>query len=185
MFSFLKSKKQTSLSHDDELREFMRQTTEFVLKDFGGVTLEDLQATKAGQAIIVLNVATNVSDETASTVQKTLQSEIEKLTAINKATIVLTSAEARNENKAPQKASPFAPSVIPQAQAAKVPNVKDIIAVSSGKGGVGKSTVAINLALAIAKTGKKVGLLDADIYGPSIPRLAGVPTAKAEKDTED
>lgn len=66
-----------------------------------------------------------------------------------------------------------------------MPNVKDIIAVSSGKGGVGKSTVAINLALAIAKTGKKVGLLDADIYGPSIPRLAGVQTAKAEKDTED
>ncbi|MDY0029287.1 MAG: iron-sulfur cluster carrier protein ApbC [Pseudobdellovibrionaceae bacterium] len=188
MFSFLKSKKQTSLSRDVELREFMRQTTEFVLKDIEGMTLEDMQATKAGQAIIVVNVASNVPDDVATSAQKTLQAEIEKLTSITKATIVLTSAEfrgeSRGESRNQQKSSPFAPTA-PQSQSAKVPNVKDIIAVSSGKGGVGKSTVAINLALAIAKTGKKVGLLDADIYGPSIPRLAGIQTAKAEKSTED
>ncbi|HBO83489.1 MAG: hypothetical protein A2073_08590 [Deltaproteobacteria bacterium GWC2_42_11] len=55
----------------------------------------------------------------------------------------------------------------------QIPGVKNTIAVASGKGGVGKSTVAVNLALALAKTGAKVGLLDTDIYGPSIPLMMG------------
>lgn len=68
----------------------------------------------------------------------------------------------------------------PFEQQRPIPGIKKVIAISSGKGGVGKSTVATNLALALAKTGARVGLLDADIYGPSIPRMLGTLHQKVE-----
>src|SRR3970040_596958 len=80
----------------------------------------------------------------------------------------------------PQSASARVPAPTPVAY----PNLGTIIAVSSGKGGVGKSTVTVNLAVALAQRGKRVGLMDADIYGPDIPRMMGVnapPSVDQEK----
>jgi ATP-binding protein involved in chromosome partitioning len=72
----------------------------------------------------------------------------------------------------------------PWSQQARVPGLKRIVAVASGKGGVGKSTVSVNLACGLQHLGKKVGLLDCDIYGPSIPLMMGVhekPTISEEE----
>ncbi len=66
-----------------------------------------------------------------------------------------------------------------------IPGVRHVIAVASGKGGVGKTTVAVNLALALARQGQKIGLMDADIYGPNVPLMLGVPAGTRPHATED
>ncbi len=88
---------------------------------------------------------------------------LSKQPGVVNATVVLTAHRAE---------PPARPA--PPAKAALLPEVAHIVAVASGKGGVGKSTTAVNLAVALAQQGHRVGLLDADIYGPSLPRMLGV-----------
>jgi len=102
--------------------------------------------------------------------RKAAEKAVEALPGVLSVTAVLTAEKAPGPARAaaPGARSPHAPAK-PLA-----PGVRAIIAVASGKGGVGKSTTAVNLALGLAALGLKIGVLDADIYGPSIPRMLGI-----------
>lgn len=102
------------------------------------------------------------------------QAAMAALPGVTAATLVLTGEKEQNSD-APQHRLP------PQA----LPGVARVLAVGSGKGGVGKSTVAVNLAVALAGMGRRVGLLDADIYGPSQPRMTGLEKAGKPSLTAD
>jgi len=98
--------------------------------------------------------------------RKQAEDIVAKLPGVFSVTAVLT---AHNEPPNAKRGHAHAPQ-----PSAGIPGVATIIAVASGKGGVGKSTVAVNLALGLSRLGLKVGLLDADIYGPSVPRLLDI-----------
>jgi ATP-binding protein involved in chromosome partitioning len=117
---------------------------------------------KDGHVGFALEVAAHRGRE-AEPLRKAAEDAVQALPGVFSVTAVLTAHQGKQPDAG--RAPP---------QPAGIPGVESIVAVASGKGGVGKSTVAVNLAIALARQGLRVGLLDADIYGPSVPRLLGI-----------
>jgi ATP-binding protein involved in chromosome partitioning len=119
---------------------------------------------RGGRAGIVLAVE-GMAQPVARQLEARAAEALRSIEGVEETRVILTAERGEAPRPARDDPHPVAPAVLP--------DIRCIVGVASGKGGVGKSTIAANLAVAIAATGRRVGLLDADIYGPSVPTLLG------------
>jgi ATP-binding protein involved in chromosome partitioning len=158
---------------EDALARVRHPRTGVTLLDSDAI--RDVATTTTGKVRLTLVLDAGDDPALAKIVRQTLEN-VEGVTDVQ---VNVTSAAAAPPQKPARRGLPVmdqAPAAqrVPAPTPVTYPNLGRIIAVSSGKGGVGKSTVAVNLAVALAAKGARVGLMDADVYGPNIPRMMGV-----------
>lgn len=169
-----------SVTQSDVLRTLER----IELPDGGTLVSRDLVRALVVEGAAVRFVIEAPSPEEAKAwgaVRDVAERAVAAMDGVDKASVALTAHGPAAKPSAPPSLK-VGRHPTPQAGPQSVPGVKRIIAIGSGKGGVGKSTVSSNLAVALARQGRKVGLLDADIYGPSQPRMMGVSKKPASPD---
>jgi ATP-binding protein involved in chromosome partitioning len=139
--------------------------------DVFAAMVKDLAVTEDGTVTFTFLLGRDDPGSLARDVRKTVQG-VSGVTAVR---VNVQDASNAGEGTAPRQTAPRpAPgSVPPPPTPVDLPHLGKVIAISSGKGGVGKSTVSVNVAVALARAGHRVGLMDADIYGPNIPRMMG------------
>ncbi|MFT7594926.1 MAG: ATP-binding protein involved in chromosome partitioning [Paracoccaceae bacterium] len=149
----------------------------------GMITDHDLSIDE-GKVVVSVNVPAEFSGDLGQ-IKTLIEEKLSGVDEVENLLVVLTSERAAPPAPEPpklKKRPTEAPGADMRPLSAAIPGIRAIIAVASGKGGVGKSTTAVNLALGLRSLGLKTGLLDADIYGPSLPRLLDITDRPEIKD---
>lgn len=144
-----------------------------------GMIRETEIAAEDGKALIPVHILPEFKGD-PNALKELIEEQLASIEELENLMVVLTAERAAQPEEAPRQPPKLrqrpteAPGRDMRPHAAAIPGIKNVIAVASGKGGVGKSTTAANIALGLRSLGLQVGLMDADIYGPSVPRLLGV-----------
>ncbi len=158
------------------------------VKSPGGVALTDanvLSAITANDGKVFFSINVDAAEARAwESIRAAAEAAVRAIPGVTVAMIALTAERKPGAAPPPHRHGPGVQPVSshrppqspasPMSRQSEIPGIAAVIAVASGKGGVGKSTTALNLALGLRDLGLRVGLLDADIYGPSVPRLTGI-----------
>ena len=163
---------------EEQVLEALRNVRDGARGDVVALGLVENIQVREGHVLATIAVAPE-EGEAKEPLREACERAIDALPGVLSAAVVLTahSAAQRSGGGAAAPGGPAAPAALGGAQPAakpEIPGVRALVAVASGKGGVGKSTTAVNLALGLKAQGLRVGVMDSDIYGPSIPRMLGI-----------